>query len=42
MKLPNRMACLRIKKFTPSILWLNPEKNILNQTLMADKWYKGK
>jgi len=30
MKQSNGAACLGIKKFTPSILLLNPEKNILN------------
>jgi hypothetical protein len=30
MKLANRTARLGIKKFIPSILLLNPEKNILN------------
>ena len=30
------MACLFIKKFTPSILLLNPEKNILNPKFLKD------
>jgi len=33
MKQSNGAACLGIKKFTPSILSLNPEKNILNSQI---------
>ena len=36
MKLANGTTCLGIKKFTPSILLLNPEKNILNSNFVKD------
>jgi hypothetical protein len=38
MKLVKGTPCLRIKKLTPSILLLNPEKNILNSNFVKDHY----